>query len=219
MQGGSPEAFEALFNQHVQRLGPAGGVELGMVREMAAARWRLRRVWTIETSTFDKEVAAQTAGDQLDRMAAAFASLAAKPSAALLHRYEMRLHLIYNRTLQNLLLLRLAPALPNEPTMSLKTMDRPCETGSRLGRAQPPVDNKWSGRRLLHSTLVGCLRYGRGAIRRQATHPLGRLRQPLAPATGPMSLSTSQIRIRKPWRSKPPAGDSAVRVEEFEVGH
>lgn len=73
----------------------------------------LRR-WAIETRSFDNEVAAQTAGDRLDRMAAAFANLASKPTAALLHRYETRLHLMFHRALQNLLLLRLA--IPKEPT-------------------------------------------------------------------------------------------------------
>jgi hypothetical protein len=114
MQGESPEALEALFNQYLERLGPADDVELGMVQEMVAAYWRLRRAWAIETRTFDNEVAAQPAGDQLDRMTAAFADLAAKPSAALLHRYETRLHLMYHRALQNLLPLRLA--IPNEPS-------------------------------------------------------------------------------------------------------
>jgi hypothetical protein len=114
MQGESPEALHALLNQHLERLGPADGVELGMVQEMVAAYWRLRRAWAIETRSFDNQVAAQPAGDELDRMAVAFADFAAKPSAALLHRYETRLHLMYHRALQNLLLLRLA--IPNEPS-------------------------------------------------------------------------------------------------------
>jgi hypothetical protein len=115
MQGESPEALQALLNQHLERLGPADGVELGMVQEMVAAYWRMCRAWAIETRTFDNEVAAQADGDQLDRMATAFADLAAKPTAALLHRYETRLHLMYHRALQDLLLLRLA--IPNEPTL------------------------------------------------------------------------------------------------------
>ena len=113
MQGESPEALAALFNQYLERLGPADCVELGMVQEAVAAYWRLRRVWAIETRTFDNAVAAQPPGDELDRMTAAFADLAAKPTAALLHRYETRLHLMYHRALQTLSLLRLA--IPNEP--------------------------------------------------------------------------------------------------------
>ena len=114
MQGESAEALEALLNQHLERLGPTDGVELGMVQEMVAAYWRLCRAWAIETRTFDNQVAAQTAGDRLDRMTTAFSDLAAEPPAALLHRYETRLHLMYHRALQSLILLRLAR--PNEPS-------------------------------------------------------------------------------------------------------
>ena len=121
MQGESPQALEALLNQHLERLEPADGVELGMVQEMVAAYWRLCRAWAIETRTFDNHLAAQTNGDRLDRLTGAFADLAAKPPAALLHRYETRLHLIYHRALQSLLLLRLAR--PNEPSKLLKTID------------------------------------------------------------------------------------------------
>ena len=50
----------------------------------------------------------------MGRLAAAFDNLAQKSSATLLHRYEMRLHLVYRRALHNLLLLR--HAMPNEPS-------------------------------------------------------------------------------------------------------
>jgi hypothetical protein len=109
----SPEAFQALLDQHLARLDPADGVEMGMIEEMAASFWRLRRAWALETRVLDNEVAAQTEGDRRDRMAAAFSSLAAKPALGLMHRYETRLHLIYQRALHNLLLLR--AAIPNEP--------------------------------------------------------------------------------------------------------
>jgi hypothetical protein len=125
MQGESPKALQALLNEHLDRLEPADGVEFGMVQEMVAAYWRLCRAWAIETRTFDNQVAAQPAGGELDRMTSAFADLAAKPTAALLHRYETRLHLIYHRALQSLLLLRLAR--PNEPRKLLKTIDRTLE--------------------------------------------------------------------------------------------
>jgi hypothetical protein len=108
MEGEKPEALEALLNEHLERLGPTDGVELGMVQEMVAAYWRSCRAWAIETRTFENQVATQPAGDRLDRMTAAFSDLAEKPASALLHRYETRLHLMYHRALQSLLLLRLA---------------------------------------------------------------------------------------------------------------
>jgi hypothetical protein len=104
----SPEAFQALLDQHLARLDPADGGELGMVEEMAASFWRLRRAWALESRMLDNEVAAQTEGDRRDRMAAAFSSLAARPALGLMHRYETRFHLVYQRALHNLLLLRAA---------------------------------------------------------------------------------------------------------------
>ncbi len=114
MQDESPEAFAELLDQHLGRLSPADGVEYGMIEEMVSASWRLRRAWAMETRILDNEVAARTTGDRLDRMAAAFTDLAAKPSLELMHRYETRLHVIYQRALNNLLLLR--TVLPNEPS-------------------------------------------------------------------------------------------------------
>jgi hypothetical protein len=113
MRDESPEAFQALLDQHLARLDPADGIELGMVEEMAASFWRLRRAWALESRLLDNEVDAQTEGDRRDRMAAAFSSLAARPALGLMHRYETRLHLVYQRALHNLLLLR--AAVPNEP--------------------------------------------------------------------------------------------------------
>jgi hypothetical protein len=64
----------------------------------------------------------QTQRGQLARMNAALDELAANPKLPLIQRYESRLHLMYQRTLKNLLHLRKSlepgPAvadLPNEP--------------------------------------------------------------------------------------------------------
>jgi len=122
MQNESRESFEAHLTQHVDRLQPADGVEFGMIEEMAAASWRMRRAWALETRMLDNAVAGGLAAgdlaagepDTIDRMAAAFTTLAASPALGLMHRYETRLHLIYQRSLHNLLLLR--AVLPNEPS-------------------------------------------------------------------------------------------------------
>ena len=41
----SREAFQELFNFHVDCFSPLDDVEMGMVEEMASAYWRLRRNW------------------------------------------------------------------------------------------------------------------------------------------------------------------------------
>jgi hypothetical protein len=125
LQDECPETFAALLADHVRNLQPANGLELGMVEHMAASDWRLRRAWAIETRLLDKHIAAQSSGPTLDRMADAFSGLAEGPAIALIHRYEARLHLMYQRSLHNLLILRLSTAqtaalpnhaLPNEPS-------------------------------------------------------------------------------------------------------
>ena len=113
MENESRAAFDALLGQHLDRLQPADGVEFGFIEEMAAAYWRMRRAWALETRIFENRVAAQQPGDELDRMAAAFTALAGHPGLGLMHRYETRLHCIYQSALHNLLLLR--AAIPNEP--------------------------------------------------------------------------------------------------------
>src|ERR1035441_88998 len=92
MQDESPEGFEAVMNNHLDRLQPADGMEFGMVEEMVASHWRLRRAWALETRLLENEAAAQTAADPLDRLTNAFEDSAAKPYFALMHRYQTRLH-------------------------------------------------------------------------------------------------------------------------------
>jgi hypothetical protein len=116
LQDESRAAFDALLAQHLDRLQPADGVEYGFIEEMVAAYWRMRRAWALETRMLENRVAAQPSGDEIDRMATAFTDLANQPALGLMHRYETRLHCIYQRALQNFLLLRAAaPAIPNEP--------------------------------------------------------------------------------------------------------
>lgn len=123
LENESAESFEDLLSQHIERFQPDDGVEFGMIEEMAASYWRMRRSWALETRMFEKQVAAQPAAHQdadpadaeLDRMNAAFSNLAGSPSLAAMHRYETRLHLMYQRALHNFLLLR-ALRTPNERT-------------------------------------------------------------------------------------------------------
>lgn len=105
--------FEALLAQYIEKFAPADGVELGIVEEMAASFWRLRRAWAIETSLMDDGIRAAQSGDEVARIAAAFTVLAASPQLALLHRYEARLHRMCGRAMNNFLLLH---NLPNEPS-------------------------------------------------------------------------------------------------------
>jgi hypothetical protein len=111
------EAFEALFHSYFDRFGPLDAVEAGMVEEMVAAWWRLRRTWAIENHLLDTAALNHHGPDPIDRLAGAFTGLAATPDMNLLHRYETRLHMMFQRAFQNLLVLRreAPPGIPNEP--------------------------------------------------------------------------------------------------------
>jgi hypothetical protein len=117
----SQPRFDLTFDQLATRLRPTDHVESGIILEMAASTWRLRRLWQIETQLMDAamEAAAMETGamDQapppsaadnnpFPRTAKAFSRLAAGPDLDLIDRYESRLHRIYHRSLINLLLLR-----------------------------------------------------------------------------------------------------------------
>ena len=111
LPGESVEAFAELLAQHIERFAPVDGVEFGMIEEMAAAYWRLRRSWAIENTLLAESLAAQPPGDDVARITAAFKQQASSSELALLHRYESRLHQMYQRALHNILLLRTADIL------------------------------------------------------------------------------------------------------------
>ena len=106
----SRENFLILLQQHVDRFQPANEVEFGMIEEMCASYWRQRRAWSLETGMFNKRMALQPDGGMadrmMDRMVVAFDTLAASHSLSLLHRYETRLHLTYQRALRTLIMVR-----------------------------------------------------------------------------------------------------------------
>src|SRR5579884_3913545 len=116
LPGESVEGFAELLSQHVERFDPADGVEFGMIEEMAAAYWRLRRSWAIENTLLADTLAALPPGDDVARITAAFKQQASSSELALLHRYETRLH--------HILLLRVA-GIPNEPNPISEQLDTP----------------------------------------------------------------------------------------------
>ncbi len=121
----SREGFDSSHSEFVARFVPADGVELGLVEEMLSAFWRQRRTWAIETRIMNGAIATQPLDqDELTRIADGFTSIAAQPPLELIHRYETRLHRIFQRALANLILMRSLPELnppenielPNDPS-------------------------------------------------------------------------------------------------------
>ncbi len=124
----SREAFQDLFKFHVNCFSPLDDVEMGMVEEMASAYWRIRRNWAIENYLLESAAATQPEGPELSRIAAAYAGLSATPHYAGLRRDETRLHVMYQRALYNLLVLRTAknrgePRKPNVSNISFPSSE------------------------------------------------------------------------------------------------
>src|SRR4051812_32866843 len=59
--------FKPAFDPFIPRWSPVDDVEIGMVEEMAAAYWRLRRMWAMETEPIESAVETQPAGRNIAR--------------------------------------------------------------------------------------------------------------------------------------------------------
>jgi hypothetical protein len=102
-------SFAQLLAAFERDRAPRNEVERALVENMAAARWRLLRLWAIERATMQSEMKKQESetGAPADRAAAAFRALSDQSRALdLVHRYETRFDRQYARSLN--LLLKLA---------------------------------------------------------------------------------------------------------------
>jgi hypothetical protein len=100
LENESGACFDDLVNGHTTRFAPADGVEFGMIEEMAAAYWRMRRAWAIENRLMEKALRNHPPGDEAARIAAAFSELAATPELNL-QRALFYLSLLGERELPN----------------------------------------------------------------------------------------------------------------------
>jgi hypothetical protein len=114
IDGESDEHFQLLLADFMDQFQPHTAVETDLVEVMAIARWRLRRLLTIETHLFElemvsrrKEINADFKGiDHEGRLAFVFQKLSDGNSLALLIRYEGSLNRSYDKALKQLLQLQ-----------------------------------------------------------------------------------------------------------------
>lgn len=126
----SQEQFQLLLDAHIDQFHPASPIEMDLVEAMAVARWRLRRIWAIETSLLANELT-RRAGDidqefseltAEDRLAWVFQRLADNnQSLALLARYEGNLNRAFDRAFKQLNILQ----QQNEPKPPVGSASRP----------------------------------------------------------------------------------------------
>src|SRR6476469_4878581 len=100
LQCEDPDLFQKIRAEYLATYNPVTPAEEVLVDEMIVARWRILRLWTIETALFDREVIKQqpelensAQSNPAAHLALAFRALADEShSLALLSRYESRLH-------------------------------------------------------------------------------------------------------------------------------
>ena len=144
----SQDEFNTLLNGFLTRFHPSGPVEQELVEAMAASRWRLRRLYSVESRLFNQEILLRsddfdrefTETDDTDRLADAFKSLAnGGPSLALLIRYETALNRAFDRAFKQLTQLQSASRpTPPSHTSSFRNRAQP----SAITAPQPPDNSR-----------------------------------------------------------------------------
>ena len=141
----SHEQFQLLLDAHIQQFHPASPVEMDLVEAMAVARWRLRRIWAIETSLLANELTrrAEDIDEEFteitaeERLAWIFQRMAdGGQSLALLARYEGNLNRAFDRAFKQLNVLKSQrqnepkPAPTSQHTNALHWPKQPVRGGS-----------------------------------------------------------------------------------------
>jgi hypothetical protein len=146
----SKEDFAALLDSFLTRFHPSDPVEHELVEAMAAARWRLRRLYTIESRILEIELLRRadsidqefTGIDDPDRLAHAFQHLANHDrSLSLLLRYETTLTRTYDRAFKQLTQLQSAakPApVPHTSAPTLGSFRNPPKSSTPSTIGAPP---------------------------------------------------------------------------------
>jgi hypothetical protein len=114
-----PDVFEDLYYSLIDSFDPVNEAETSMVEDLAASCWRARRALAMEKSILEDGIAARPEKSPIEQITGAFRDPRNKEDLALLHRYEARLHNLYQRTVRGIAALRKLVtanvALPNEP--------------------------------------------------------------------------------------------------------
>ncbi len=108
----SQKEFDALLAGLTEAWQPVDSMEAAIVADMAAARWRLQRIWSVEATVIDLEMTDQEDAiadkfeyaDAETRTALAMKALCSNTGAfALISRYESRHRRASDRAISNLL--------------------------------------------------------------------------------------------------------------------
>jgi hypothetical protein len=123
-----PTQFLEMLNAYFDLLQPANTMEVDIISDIVAARWRLRRMWRYQTAILDLEMDTQAPefdkrfeeSDEDTRGAVAFSAIADKSKGyATAFRADVHLTRTYRKAVEELRRLRSGIIiLQNEPTNS-----------------------------------------------------------------------------------------------------
>ncbi len=114
----SPERFAELLHLYIEKFQPQDGVEMNLVDEMVAARWRQQRCWAIQTASFNLQMESleQEVPCEPARVALAFIAMAEHEKLLeLILRYETSYSRMHDRAMKALFRLREELNLRNDP--------------------------------------------------------------------------------------------------------
>ena len=114
----SPSKFAELLQMYIEKFQPQDGVEMNLVDEMVAARWRQQRGWVIQTASIDLQMENQDVEVRSEpgRLAQAFTAMANQEKLLeLLMRYETSFSRMHDRAMKALYRLRKEKDLRNDP--------------------------------------------------------------------------------------------------------
>jgi hypothetical protein len=161
--GESQKEFDAHLAGYIQQFQPVHSVEHDLVKTMAVARWRLRRIPAIESNMVVNEIEHGFGDyDELanDHQRVAYAFDRCNRALSLLTRYESALNRTFERAwkqLQELQKARLAAPpekLRNEIETAPRPAPKPAVVGQALGlrRAPSPPDGRRDSARPIRGT-------------------------------------------------------------------
>jgi hypothetical protein len=146
----SQAQFDALTERYIRKFQPQDEVDMELIEDLVAARWRLQRVRLMQAAALDLEMDRQADEieasfiniDEPTRVTLAFTKLAnAEKSLELFHRYETTYERQYNRTLK-LLESKLETKLRNDPkTPSIPAPNEPDFQAAAQPRPVTPIDH------------------------------------------------------------------------------
>lgn len=139
----SPAKFDHLLQMYIEKFQPRDGVEMNLVDEMVAARWRQQRGWVIQTAAFDlqMEKEEQEVTSEPARLALAFIAMANQEKILeLIMRYETSYSRMHDRAMKALYRLREEQDLRNDPKPAPPTPQTPPETITKPEQSAQPVE-------------------------------------------------------------------------------